>query len=74
MSSSEDMSVEDEKTSIKEMIVKIKMSVNYNSDSPEKQYDKKMGIKKKIKIFKLNVNNYHTWAMMMKMNFDDKNL
>ena len=33
-----------------------------------------MGIKKKIKIFKLNANNYRTWATMMKINFDDKNL
>ena len=54
------MSVEDEKTSIKKMIIKIKMFVNYSSDFFEKQYDKKADIKKKIKVFKLNVNNYRT--------------
>ena len=60
MSSSGDMSVENGKVSIKKMIVKIKMFVNYSRDSSEEQYDKKMGIKEKIKIFKLNINNYRT--------------
>ena len=58
MSSSKDMSVESEKAPIKKMIVKIKTSVDYNSDPFEEQYDKKADIKKKIKIFKLNINNY----------------
>ena len=60
MSSSKNMSVENGKTSIKKMIVKIKMFMNYNNDFFEKQYDKKVNIKKKIKIFKLNINNYRT--------------
>ena len=76
MSSSKNMFSTYEKTStamIKKEIVKVKMFVNLNSDPSEKQYDKKMDIKKKIKISKLNANNYRTWATMMKMNFDDKN-
>ena len=72
MSSSGNMSVENEKISIKKMIIKIKMFVNYSSDPSEKQYDKKINIKKKIKIFKLNINNYRIWTTMMKINFDDK--
>ena len=45
---------------IKKKTVKVKMSVNLSSDFFEKQYDKKTDIKKEIKIFKLNVNNYRT--------------
>ena len=67
------MSVENGKIPIKKMIIKIKMFVNYSNDSSEGQYDKKTDIKKEIKIFKLNVNNYRIWTTMMKMNFDDKN-
>ena len=74
MSSSEDMSVEGGKAPTKEVIVKTKTPVDYSSDSPKGQYDKRAGIKKEIKIFKLNANNYRTWATMMKMNFDDRNL
>ena len=50
------------------------MFVDYNNDFLKRQYDKRVGIKRKIKIFKLNVNNYRTWTTMMKMNFDDRNL
>ena len=41
------MSVENEKTSIKKIIIKIKTFMNYNNDFFEKQYDKKMNIQKK---------------------------
>ena len=76
MSSSKDMSSTYEEASTamtKEETAKVKMSVNLSSDPPEEQYDKEAGIKEKIKISKLNANNYRTWAAMMKMNFDDRN-
>ena len=59
-------------TMIKKKTVKIKMFMNFNNDFFEKQYDKKTNIKIKIKIFKLNVNNYWTWMTIIKMNFNDK--
>ena len=66
-----------EKTSTamtKKETAKVKMPVDLSSDPPEGQYDKEAGIKGEIKVLKLNANNYRTWAAMMKMNFDDRNL
>ena len=74
MSSSEDMSIEGGKAPTKEVTTKTKTPVDYSSDPPEGQYDKGAGIKGEIKIPKLNANNYRTWAAMMEMNFDDRNL
>ena len=59
---------------IKEEIAKVKVSVDLSSDPPEGQYDKGAGIKGEIKVPKLNANNYRTWAAMMEMNFDGRNL